>query len=134
MDPWIVQPRHDYLKCPNINASNKIYSDLIIGYLPRVKNWIVSCEELIQVPQEFDHITRVAHCDDLENHMISLDINRIVYVGFHWGRCILGRYDGAIRMSKKYKCYANQSLCGPHPNDLDQEFITEYSKNFLTIF
>lgn len=134
MDPWIIQPRHDYLTYPNINASNKICSNLIIEYLPCVKNWIVSCEELIQIPQGLDHIKRVTHGDGLENHMISLGIKRIVYVGFHWGRCILGRYDGAVRMSKKYKCYSNQDLCGAHPEDLDQEFITEYSKNFLKLF
>jgi len=133
MDPWILQPRHDYAKYADINLTNNIYTDRIIKYLSYVTNWIVSCEHTIATTPEFRYITQVTHGDNLELHMQTLGLTRIVYTGFHWGRCILGRHDGAKRMSEKYKCYAKQELCGPHPED-NQELMTEYSKNYLTCF
>jgi hypothetical protein len=133
MDPWNVQPRHDYEKYPDINLSNKIYADQIIEYLPYVANWIVSCESTIGITPEFEYLPRVAHGDDLRLYVEASGLKRVVYVGFHWGRCILGRADGAKRMSETYKCYAKQNLCGTHPED-DQELMTEYSKPYLTCF
>ena len=133
MDPWIIQPHHDYEKYPNINLSNKTNANQIIEYLPYVANWIVSCESNLKINPEFEYLPRVAHGDDLMLYMQSSGLKRIVYVGFHWGRCILGRPDGAKKMSKTYKCYAKQNLCETHPED-NQELMTEYSKPYLTCF
>ena len=133
MDQWITQPRHDYNSHPDINVTNKICADEIIKYLPYVENWVVCCEAAEVITPEFDYLPRFTHGNDLVLYMQQSGLKRIVYVGFHWGRCILGRQDGAKKMSKTYKCYAKQNLCGAYLDD-DQDLMTEYSKPYLTCF
>ena len=142
MDPWYPTPyKWDLEYCPNIDELNEVVLDRIIDYIPNLKHVCISCPLTIMEDDEVKEVTshpKVSHLYNLENSVFKLyfymkkyNLKSIVYCGFHYGRCILDKDDGAMNLSKHYDVWVKKDLCGLYPEDdwdiMDKETL-KYAK------
>lgn len=136
MDPWLPHPwPKDRQRWPHIDQHNQKTIDDIVDYLPNLRHVTVSVSPAYSVHPTLQHLpnteNRFARLDTM---MQALQLTDIVYIGFHWGHCLLRKPDGAINVSKRtqYKLYAYPRLCSilPHSND---EILTKKMSNYVML-
>jgi hypothetical protein len=135
MDPWHPTPYSKDIEIfPKIDEYNQITFKKILNYIPKLKYVCISCPTFIldnNVPKLVTPHPEVSHLLNLKNnylnlitHMKTINLNDIVYCGFHYGKCILDKPDGVRNASKLYKVWVKKDLCCYLP-DLP---ICEYDK------
>lgn len=128
MDPWYPTPyQWDLDQYPNIDELNEVVLNKIVDYLPKLKHVCISCPLTIKEDDLIKTVTphpKVAHLHNLENSIYRLylymkkhDLKSIVYCGFHYGRCILDKDDGAMTTSKFCDVWVKKDFCGLYPED-----------------
>jgi hypothetical protein len=146
MDPWHPTPyEQDLIKCPYIEDHNQKTLDKIIDYFSfsKVKYRCISCPEFIiehnNCKKVFSH-KKINHLFNLKNNysnlelvMNKLNLNNIVYCGFHYGQCILHKPDGAINASKKFTTWVKKDLCCLFPEELSWEQADFNTLKYSTI-
>jgi hypothetical protein len=124
MDPWATHPwPRDRERWPNIDQHNQITIDAITAYLPRLTHVAVSVGPQYPVHANFIDLPNTQNrLECLRQVMSQRNLNDVIYVGFHWGLCLLNKNDGAINAKKStcYGLYAYKPLCSllPDSNDL----------------
>jgi hypothetical protein len=143
MDPWYPTPYSDILKLfPKIDEYNQITLDKIIQYIPRLKHVCISCPSFIFTEGGKKFVTphsSISHLFNLKNNLLNLidymkkiNLSNIVYCGFHYGKCILDKPDGAMNSSKIYNVWVKKDLCGYLP-DLPISKYDEEVRKYCTI-
>ena len=97
MDPWHDHPfPHDINRCPDLNQQNHTMSAKISNYINSCNHVLVSCDKKYPVSECFKHYRNVAYKPTtVVEYIMNKQLEHIVYVGFHHGRCILNRPTGA---------------------------------------
>ena len=119
MDPWLPHPwPKDRQRWPHIDQHNQKTIDDIVGYLPNLRHVTVSVSPSYTVHPTLQHLPNTENrFDRLDTMMQALQLTDIVYIGFHWGICMLRKPDGAINVRRRttYNLYTLPSLCSIMP-------------------
>lgn len=135
MDPWMPHPwPKDLAKYPGINEHNNKTLVKIVDYLPKLKHVVVSCPTCFTVDSRLVHLYNTGNFPhNVHQYMATHKLSNIVYCGFHHGRCIINKGDGAKMMKLAgYTLWELRALTSLWVEDTwdwgDQE-----SKPYLTI-
>jgi hypothetical protein len=144
MDPWYPTPyEKDIKECSFIEEHNQKTLDKIIDYLPKVKYKCISCPKFItennKTKEVFPHkkvnnfLNLNNNLDKLNLVMNKIQLNDIVYCGFHYGQCILHKPDGAINTSKNFSTWVKKDLCCLFPNKFSWEEADNITSKYSII-
>lgn len=119
MDPWIYQPNDDGVRdrCPEIDQLNYAVFIEIEKILDQLTHVISCCYHEVYEPLRKYLIT-----DDnpkfVKRYTKQHGIKHMVYIGYHYGRCILFRNTGALWANEKgFRTWVYRPLCAIHPDD-----------------
>ena len=119
MDPWLPHPwPKDRQRWPHIDQHNQKTIDDIVAYLPNLRHVTVSVSPVYAVHPTLQHLPNTENrFDRLDTMMQALQLTDIVYIGFHWGICMLRKPDGAINVRRRtsYNLYTLPALCSIMP-------------------
>lgn len=136
MDPWFPHPwPRDRQRWPNIDDHNQLTIDAIVDYLPNLKHVIVSVAPAYQVHPALQYLYNTKNRLDLLLQKINaLGVTDLVYVGFHWGICMLNKPDGAANLQShtSLKLYAYPPLCSIMPGSKHTQLSAKMSR-YVTI-
>lgn len=144
MDPWYPTPHSDDLiKYPHIDQHNEKTLNKIVDYIPNLKHVCISCPPIII--ENYEPKTVKVHpkvCkmknlynsySNIMNYMEKLQLNDIVYCGFHYGMCIVFKHDGAKNTSKKFRTWVMKDLCCMFPGEISEEESDKIVEKYSTI-
>jgi hypothetical protein len=132
MDPWVVQPYDRTLEI-DINQHNRLTMDKIQVMIPHLTHLLVTCP--LEHPV-YDSVQHLVNADDnpqvVLKYLKKHGIRDVVFVGFHYGRCILHRYTGVkFAAQHGYQCWVYKPLCCLYPGVTWQQYdstVSKYSK------
>jgi hypothetical protein len=135
MDPWLPHPwPRDRKQWPDIDEHNQITVDLIVGYLPRLQHVAISVAPQYRIHPALSHLPNTENqLECLIDIMQQRSLTDVVYIGFHWGVCMLHKPDGAINVAKhtSYKIHAYRPLCSVFPGSNEMKLSKKMS-GYLT--
>lgn len=125
MDPWYPHPwEKDRLCWPDIDQHNQITMERLIQYLPKLNRVAVSMPGCFTVHPALAHLVNTGNNPTKTLALVNqYNINHIVYTGFHLGRCIINKGDGAKNMSQKpnLHLWCKLDLCSVFPDQTQIE-------------
>jgi hypothetical protein len=141
MDCWYPHPwPHDVRADPEINERTDTMVKKIVDYLPNLSHVKLSCPKRFPVHPDLAHIenwyNETAGVDSFKSvyqYMTKNELQDIVYIGFHLGRCILQKETGAINMSKtKFRLWQKDALVGRLITDNEEGMLAK-SRQYLYV-
>lgn len=139
MDPWYPHPwPHDVQADPKIDERSNEMVGKIVEFVKDVNHVKLSCPDRFPIHPDLTHIENYANETHqppdtanfkLAQYMVDHDIQDLVYIGFHLGRCILNKESGAKTMLRhRATCWQYDALVGRLITDNEDAMLEETKK------
>ena len=136
MDAWFPHPwPRDRERWPDIDQHNEITIDTICGYLHKLAHPAVSVAPQYTVNARLRDLPNTQNnLQELAKIMRERALQNIVYVGFHWGICLINKGDGARAVNQNYvwKLYTYRPLCSVFPGS-DEPVMTRKMSRYMIL-